>query len=428
MLLGAIADDFTGASDLANTLKKGGMATTLFVDTNAADVQSECEAGVVALKSRSIEVDGAVAQSITAARWLLSHGCKQIVFKYCSTFDSTPNGNIGPVAEALLDLLGAQFAVVCPAFPETGRSVFMGHLFVGDRLLNESGLQDHPLNPMPDPDIRRWLGRQITGNVGFVSHNVVRRGGAQLISAFEDEAAKGHRLVVVDAINEGDLHRLGKAVAGHKLVTGASGIALGLPNNLIEPDRAVGKTSAAQDVRGPAVVLSGSCSPASLAQVAEYLNAHPGFAIDPDRLVAGDLAVNEVADWAWQRIDEAPLIYSTADPASVAAAQAEHDPHELASLIEHFMGALAIRLTTHGVRRLVVAGGETSGAVVEALGIGNFEIGAEIDPGVPVMKGQIGGSAFGLALKSGNFGTQQFFEKALTFIGTAWPESGAEIQ
>jgi uncharacterized protein YgbK (DUF1537 family) len=223
MLLGCIADDFTGASDLANTLAKGGMATVQFIGVPRPGDPAACDAGVVALKTRSIAAADAVSQSLAALDWLKQQGCRQYLFKYCSTFDSTLEGNIGPVAEALLDALDAPVAVVCPVFPATGRTLFQGHLFVGDRLLSESGLESHPLNPMTDPDIRRWLSLQCKGNVGLVPYATVRRGQGAISAALEAEAAAGRRLVVVDAVVDEDLLAIGAAIAGHKLVTGGSG-------------------------------------------------------------------------------------------------------------------------------------------------------------------------------------------------------------
>jgi uncharacterized protein YgbK (DUF1537 family) len=417
MLLGAITDDFTGASDLANTLAKGGMATTQFVGIGAGPVPSGCEAGVVALKTRSIPAGDAVRQSLEAARWLLAQGCEQIVFKYCSTFDSTPKGNIGPVAEALLDLLSADMAVVCPAFPATGRRLFMGHLFVGDRLLNESGMENHPLTPMTDADIRRWLRYQTRGDVGLVPLDTVRSGPLAIEQAFIEQRAQRRRLVVADAVADDDLMRLGEALAGHRLITGGSGIALGLPENFRKVGKLSGRSRATAVAAGPAIVLCGSCSKASQAQVASYLAAHPGLALDPAALMDGTMTVDRAADWFWRQ-EQVPIVYSTTDPGKVADAQARHGRAEVAQAIEHFFATLARRLVDGGVRRVVVGGGETSGAVVEALGVRSLEIAAEIDPGVPALLAERDGP-LGLALKSGNFGANDFFEKAVQRIGTA---------
>ena len=414
MLLGAIADDFTGASDLANTLAKGGMSTVQF--SGIGHVVPDCEAGVVALKTRSIPAADAVSQSVAAARWLLDQGCEQLIFKYCSTFDSTPKGNIGPVAEALLDLLGAETAVVCPAFPGAGRRIFMGHLFVGDRLLSETGMRHHPLTPMTDPDIRRWLSLQTVGDVGGVPLDTVRSGVDAIRAAFAIEAQAGRRLVVIDAVADEDLMTIGLAIAEHRLVTGGSGIAQGLPRNF----RANGKLAATPPelppVAGPGIVLCGSCSTASQQQVALYATSHPSFAIDPSALMRGELTVSNVARWIRDQGAQTPIVYSTAAENTVADAQTRFGREAVAAKIEDFFAALARHLADTGTRRIVVGGGETSGAVVEALELSSMQVGREIDPGVPVLVGARNGP-LGLALKSGNFGAADFFEKALKQVG-----------
>ena len=412
MLLGAIADDFTGASDLANTLAKGGMATTQFIGVGKGDAPAGCEAGVVALKTRSIAASDAVRQSLEAARWLLAQGCEQLLFKYCSTFDSTPEGNIGPVAEALLDYLDADLAVVCPAFPATGRRLFMGHLFVGEKLLSESGMEKHPLTPMTDPNIRRWLRLQTKGDVGLVPLETVRGGPDAILKAFDEERRQGRRLVVTDATSDDDLRTIGAALVSHKLLTGGSGIALGLPENFRVAGKLSGKSAMSAVANGPAVVLSGSCSTASQRQVAAYLKTHPGLALDPAALMDGTMTAARAADWIARRNGDAPIVYSTADPASVSDAQLRFGRAELAAKIEHFFAELVTRLADGGARRIVVGGGETSGAVVEALGVASLGIGAEIDPGVPALIADRRGP-LALALKSGNFGAEDFFEKAV---------------
>jgi uncharacterized protein YgbK (DUF1537 family) len=416
MLLGCIADDFTGASDLANTLAKGGMATTQFVGVPAGEAPADCEAGVVALKTRSINAREAVRQSLEAADWLAAQGCEQFLFKYCSTFDSTPEGNIGPVAEALLDRLGADLAVVCPVFPATGRRLFMGHLFVGEKLLSESGMENHPLTPMTDPNIRRWLRLQTKGEVGLVTLDTVRAGAGALAAAFDAERRRGVRLAVTDAVADSDLMALGEAIAGHRLVTGGSGIALGLPENFRRAGRLAGRAAERDVPTGPAIVLCGSCSTASQRQVAEYLKDHPGLALDPAKLMDGSLTVDGAADWIAAQGAAVPIVYSTADASSVAGAQQRFGRDHVAAKVEHFFAGLARRLADRGVRRVVVGGGETSGAVVEALGVTSLGIGAEIDPGVPALVADRNGP-LGLALKSGNFGADDFFEKAVKQVG-----------
>ncbi len=416
MLLGAIADDFTGASDLANTLAKEGMATTQFVGVPSAAADPSCEAGVVALKTRSIDPALAVGQSIDAARWLQDQGCRQFLFKYCSTFDSTPAGNIGPVAEALLDFLGADIAVVCPAFPANGRRVFMGHLFVGELLLSDSGMRDHPLTPMTDSNLRRWLRLQTRGEIGLVTLDAVRGGPIAVSSAIAAQQHDGRRLVVIDAGNDEDLRTIGQAIADHRLVTGGSGIALGLPDNFRRAGLLSGHAQVEAAVAGPAAVLCGSCSAASQAQVADYLVSHPGLALEPAALMSGSMTVDGALEWFATHGGDAPIIYSTADPASVTAAQTAFGRAELAALVERFFAGLARALVDRGVRRLVVGGGETSGSVVEALGILRMAIGREIDPGVPALLAERNGP-LALALKSGNFGAPDFFLKAVKQLG-----------
>ena len=414
MLLGCIADDFTGASDLANTLARQGMSTVQFVGIPGG--ASDCEAGVVALKTRSIDPAQAVAQSLAALEWLLAQGCRQILFKYCSTFDSTPEGNIGPVAEALLEALGARSAVVCPVFPATGRTLFMGHLFVNDRLLSESGMEKHPLNPMTDPDLRRWLRLQTKGEVGFVAHAEVRKGPQGVAAALEAETRAGRRLIVVDAIENRDLFSIGAALAGQKLVTGGSGIALGLPENFRKAGLLGKRGQPYTRLAGPGVALSGSCSTASQAQLAHYLKDHPGLAVDPAELMAGRQTPDMAVAWVRDHAGGEPMVYSTADPKQVAEDQRRFGRQALAERIEGFFRALAAKLVEAGVVRIAVGGGETSGAVVGGLNADSLLIGPEIDPGVPALAA-IGGRPVRLALKSGNFGALDFYEKALRALG-----------
>ncbi|GAC1327205.1 MAG: four-carbon acid sugar kinase family protein [Beijerinckiaceae bacterium] len=420
MLLGCIADDFTGASDVANMLAKNGMATVQFVGVPSRDIKVVCEAGVVALKTRSIGAADAVAQSIQALRWLQEKGCTQFLFKYCSTFDSTPQGNIGPVAEALLDALDAPIAVVCPAFPETGRTLYQGHLFVSGRLLSESGMEHHPLNPMTDPDIRRWLRRQTKGEVGLVSYATVRRGPAAISEALNNEARAGRRLAVVDAVTDDDLRSIGAAAAEHKLITGGSGIALGLPDNFRKAGAlgAIGERFAG--LPGPGVVLSGSCSAASRAQLALHLKMHPGFVVEPEHLLSSATKVEDARRFVAEHRDNAPVIYSSADPAAVERVQRTFGRERVAKAVETFFGELARVLLTDGITRIAVGGGETSGAVVTALGLGYLLVGPEIDPGVPALASRTHtGGQIRLALKSGNFGAGDFYDKALRILEAA---------
>ncbi|APG89108.1 paral tRNA synthase (plasmid) [Sinorhizobium americanum CCGM7] len=417
MLLGVIADDFTGASDIANTIAKGlpgqgGLRTVQYLGVPSTTADPEVEAGVIALKSRSIAPEDAVHQSLRALEWLLNQGCSQVVFKYCSTFDSTPEGNIGPVGEALAEALGVKGVVACPAFPGAGRTVYQGHLFVRDKLLNESGLENHPLNPMTDADIRRWLGRQIESGVGHVGIDTVYKGPAAIASALDDAAKEQHTLVIVDAITDDDLVRIGEAVADHRLVTGGSGIAIGLPANFIARSLAKGEGSATMGVEGPEAILAGSCSGATRQQVDIHRRNHPTLAIDVAGVMDGKIAPAELTSFLLANQGRAPLVYSSGAPDEVQAIQARFGREKVAAALDNLFANTARELVTAGIRRLVVAGGETSGAVVSALDLGALRIGSEIDPGVPVLLSK-GDEPVALALKSGNFGAPDFFAKAL---------------
>ncbi|APF37068.1 hypothetical protein BOQ54_06755 [Chelatococcus daeguensis] len=415
MLLGCIADDFTGASDLANTLAKGGMRTTQFIGVPAEPAAGDCEAGVVALKSRSIPAAAAVAQSLAALKWLRQQGCRQFLFKYCSTFDSTPQGNIGPVGEALAEALGTRGAVACPAFPTTGRTIYQGHLFVKDRLLSESGMEKHPLTPMTDPDLRRFLALQTKTPVGHVPWATVDAGPDAVKTALKEAAGRGETLVIIDAISDADLFTIGAALAEAPLVTGGSGIALGLPENFRKAGLLSGKGSAFTPVDGPTVVLAGSCSGATREQVRRHAAQHPGLALEIDKIMSGTLTPDQAAFFLMERIRLTPICYSTATPEEVKAVQDRYGREAVAEAIEGFFGELAVTLNNRGVNRIIVAGGETSGAVVSALEIDRLDIGPEIDPGVPALSGSRNGP-LALALKSGNFGAPDFFDKAAAVL------------
>ncbi len=413
MLLGCIGDDFTGSSDLGNTLAKAGMRVTQYTGIPDQPADPTVEAGVVALKSRSIPVADAVAQSLAALDWLKTQGCQQFFFKYCSTFDSTPEGNIGPVSEALANVLDAHKVIVCPAFPGTGRSIYMGHLFVNDALLSESGMQNHPLTPMTDPDLRRWLGLQTSLSVGHVSAHHIH--GGRITAALDREHAAGHRLIVTDAINDEDLIAIGAAAADLPLITGGSGVALGLPANF----RAKGLIGAGDTPwtpqSGKCVVLSGSCSIATRGQLDMHAKSNPMFEIKAADVISRAMTAEQMAAELWAASD-VPVAYSSTDPDTVKAVQAEFGREASAEAIENFFAETARRLVEMGVTRLITAGGETSGAVVEGLAVGSLEIGPEIDPGVPALRAS---DTLTLALKSGNFGAPDFFAKAEKVLGHA---------
>ena len=417
MLLGVIADDFTGASDIANTLAKGlgpngGLRTAQFADVPRVDAPETVEAGVIALKSRSIPATAAVELSISALNWLRQQGCRQYVFKYCSTFDSTPAGNIGPVGEALAAELGAKGVAACPAFPATGRSIYQGHLFVKGRLLNESGMEKHPLNPMKDPDIRRWLSLQTAASVGLIPWETIRLGSGAIRNALSEAAGKNQTLVIVDALSDEDLIEIGKAVADAPLVTGGSGIALGLAANFIANGLARGCAAAACRVQGPEAILVGSCSSATREQIEVHRRNHPVFAIDVEKVMEGQQGVDNIIAFISANSGKEPLVYSAAEPGQVQQYQARFGAETVARQLESMFADAARKLVSGGVRRLVVAGGETSGAVAQSLDLGPLIVGTEIDPGVPILLTD-GPSPIALALKSGNFGAPDFFTKAL---------------
>jgi len=412
MLLGCIGDDFTGSGDIANTLARAGMAVTQYCDVPEGRAQPHVEAGVVALKSRTIPAVEAVRKSLAAADWLLAQGCEQLVFKYCSTFDSTHEGNIGPVATALAECVGEDRVVMCPAFPANGRSVYQGHLFVDDRLLSDSGMRDHPLTPMTEADLRRWLACQTDWQVAHIGAGTVFQGAHAIARAL---AATGKALIVVDAILDQDLIAIGHAVADRKLVTGGSGIALGLADNFRAAGR-LGKTGIRwRGAKGGGAVLSGSCSVATRRQIARHRQFHPCLEIDVDGLIEGAVEPASVAGWLSERLDASPLAHTSADPQSVRATQEKHGRDRAADAVERFFAGVARGLVDRGARKIVTAGGETSGAVVEGLAIEQLELGPEIAPGVPAVRDPQGGLC--LALKSGNFGQDDFFARALSALG-----------
>ena len=419
VLLGAIADDFTGATDLCNTLVRRGMRTVQLIDVPApATTVPDAEAVVVALKSRTIPAQEAIDKSLAALAWLQKAGARQILFKYCSTFDSTDAGNIGPVAEALMDALGTDFTLFCPAFPEAGRTIYRGYLFVGDVLLSESGMRDHPLTPMRDPSLVRVLERQSRGRVGLVPVAAVSRGAEAIHAAFAELRRQGFRHTIVDAIEDQHLEAIGAAAADFKLITGGSGIALGLPENF-RRQGFLGNTGEADSlpaISGAAGVLSGSSSPATLAQVAYMRERAPVFTIDPIAAAEGRRLVEEALDWAKPLLDDGPILVSaTAPPESVAEVQRRLGRERAGALVEETLAAIARGLAANGARRIVIARGETAGAIVQALGVTGLRIGRQIDPGVPWTM-SLGEPALALALKSGNFGAPDFFLRAFSVL------------
>ena len=418
ILLGVIADDSTGATDLANTLVNEGMRTVQITGVPASELDlGNAEAVVIALKSRTEPAEEAIRDSLAALDWLQAQGARQFFFKYCSTFDSTDKGNIGPVADALMEALGTDFTIACPAFPANGRTIFNGHLFVGDILLSDSGMKDHPLTPMTDSNLVNVLARQTEKSVGLVKYEDVDKGTDAVIAAYEALRLGGFSHAIVDAVSDEHLRYIGQASSHLKLITGGSGVALGLPDNF----RKQGLLGASEDVsidapEGKMAIIAGSCSQATRGQIAYAQKQIPSFMVDPMALAAGQDIASEALVWAeTQPSDQPVLIYSSADPEVVKQVQNKLGRNEAGSMVEDALGKIAIGLVEQGVKRLVVAGGETSGAVVNALHIPALRIGPQIDPGVPWTE-TLGKTKLALALKSGNFGSEDFFIKSFGML------------
>ncbi|MEU3298757.1 3-oxo-tetronate kinase [Streptomyces sp. NPDC006678] len=435
--LGCIADDFTGATDLANNLVRAGMRVVQLIDVpppgadrpddtdieadgdtdTDTDLGVDADAVVIALKSRTVPAAEAVEASLGALAWLRAAGAEQIYFKYCSTFDSTPAGNIGPVTEALMDAIGTDFTLATPAFPDNGRTVFKGHLFVGDVLLSESGMRHHPLTPMTDSNLVSVLGAQTTRPVGLIDHTAVA-GGAEAIRARIDVLREeGVGIAIADAVSNDDLLRLGSAVRELPLVTAGSGLAIGLPANWgIEPSPAAARLPPAG---GHRAVVSGSVSVATNRQVQEFLDSgRPAFSVDPLRIAAGEDVAGQALDFAEKHLADGPvLVYSTEAPDTVRTVQGRLGAAEAGELVERTLARVAQGLVERGVRQLVVAGGETSGAVVQELGLTGLRIGPQIDPGVPWCAAALPeGDTLHITLKSGNFGGPGFFTDAFALL------------
>ncbi|MDN3616309.1 3-oxo-tetronate kinase [Vibrio gallaecicus] len=417
MLLGVIADDFTGATDIAGFLVENGMRTIQLNGIPAGDFDVSADAVVISLKSRSCPVDEAITDSVTALKWLQSQGCQQFYFKYCSTFDSTAQGNIGPVTDALLAELGESFTMVCPALPVNGRTVYNGHLFVFGELLSDSGMRNHPVTPMTDSSVVRMMNAQSEGVSGLVNFQTIEQGSDSVTARFEELKSQGNRYAVVDAFNSEHLVTLGQAAKSLKLITGGSGLAAGIAKNWTEHlvDQSDAKL-AGSPVKAPTVVFSGSCSVMTNQQVTAYKQLAPHFAIDVKACLTNAQYTNEVFDWVMthSQSEFAPLVYATADAAALKTIQEEYGAKASSHAVEQFFSQLAIKLQKNGVKNFIVAGGETSGVVTQSLAVKGFHIGPQIAPGVPWVKSVEGDLS--LALKSGNFGDENFFAKAQAFF------------
>lgn len=419
LLLGTIADDFTGATDIAGLLARSGAPVSLRLGVPARDEPAGAAFEVVALKIRTEPVDEARRQAVAALDWLRAQGARHFYWKYCSTFDSTADGNIGPVAESLLQELGSTQTVYCPAFPENDRRVFMGHLFVGEQPLDESPMRDHPLTPMRDSDLCRLLAPQVAGTVGLIARPTIAGGAAAVRDGLTAAAADGQAHLIVDAVDDGDLETLAEACHHLPLLTGGSALA----RQLIPAYRNAGLLDLQADaVTAPRtapgrLVLSGSCSAMTRAQVQFYAATAASLQLDPLALARDGTALEEAERWLREHPrEDDKLIYATADPQAVARAQEALGRDKAGAVVEDAMAHLARSAIDRGIRRLVVAGGETSGAVVQALNIRRLDIGREIAPGVPWTYALIDGAPLALALKSGNFGDERFFHSALSVL------------
>lgn len=413
-VLGCIADDFTGATDLAGLLARSGVRVSLRIGVPEEAPTETAAFEVIALKSRTAPVADAVAETRAALKWLRAAGANRFFWKYCSTFDSTAEGNIGPVAEALMQDLGTDQTIYCPAFPENGRSIFMGNLFVGQQPLAESPMKDHPLTPMRDSNLMRLLAPQVTKPVGLADRLTVAQGAGALKSHLAALAKDGTAHVVVDAVANEDLAIIAEACRDMPLMTGGSAVAMPLPALYLADGTlsADAPKATAPQLGSGTIILSGSCSAMTNKQVADYTSrGAPAFQLDP--LALAENGAQRALDWlAKQDLDAAPLIYATANPESVRAAQEKLGVAGAGEIIEATLSACAVAAREQGARRVIVAGGETSGAVTKALGVAQLDIGTEIAPGVPWTYCQSSGHQIALTLKSGNFGTETFFTDA----------------
>lgn len=413
--LGCVADDITGATDLASALVREGLRTLLLIGEPAdSDSRSEeADAIVVALKTRSVEPSLAIAQSVASLRWLRHRGAVRFLFKYCSTFDSTEQGNLGPVIDALMTELGTEFTVACPAFPANGRTVYQGHLFVGSRLLSESGMEKHPLNPMTDANLVRVLQRQTTRSVGLLPYQAVKQGAAAIRTHIDSLRATGCAIAIADALSEDDLRSLGEGCYDLPLVTGASGMAIcvcaGLRKQGLISDAV--RSAACIGLAGSAAILAGSCSDVTLRQIEHFRKQYPAHRLDVTDLIEGRDAVKTALDWARPRLGSMPLLIYSSTDRNGRVRVADDQSRNVPALIEATMGQIAVRLVSAGVRGLIVAGGETSGAVLAALKTRMLRVGPEVSPGVPWTE-TLAAPRLALALKSGNFGDEAFFTRA----------------
>ena len=419
MKLGIIGDDFTGSSDIANNLKKSGMQVSMYAGVpNLLPEEAKKEqtdAAVIALKTRTAPIEDAIRESLEALSWLKDCGCEQFIFKYCSTFDSTKEGNIGPVTDAIMEKLNTDFTIACPSFPDAGRTVYFGHMFVNGKPLNESGMENHPLTPMTDHNLVRWLGHQTKNNVGLVDSQTISEGENSVKKKIENLKKNGYKYAIIDTIKNDDFDIICNAVKNLPLLTGGSGIALGLPK--IYKDRGLLSASNFQipENNSNAIILSGSCSVTTINQINIYKENNPSFYISPDEVINDKDLIEKVLSWIKDNETQSPLVYSSSDIKSVSEKQKQYGQELLANKIEKFFELLSKRLVKDNFGTFISAGGETSGAVIKGLGIQELKIGKEISHGVPALWSpeSNGNKPVFVTLKSGNFGQDDFFTRAL---------------
>jgi 3-dehydrotetronate 4-kinase len=417
MQLGVIADDFTGATDIASFLVENGVRTIQLNGTPGGDLEFDADAVVISLKSRSCPTAQAVSDSLAALQWLQEQGCKQFYFKYCSTFDSTAQGNIGPVTDAMLDALNEEFTVVCPALPVNGRTVFNGHLFVWGELLSESGMKDHPITPMTDSNLVHLMNNQAQGKTGLVNYEVIEQGPDKITESFALHKNQGKRYVVVDTFKTEHLDEIGKATHSLKLVTGGSGLAAGMAKYITRQSQAIEDAQqAGYPSKAPTVIFSGSCSQMTNRQVSDYIKKAPNLAINVEQCLRQNDYDEEIFSWVKNNLDGkfAPMVYATTDAENLKSIQHTYGVDATSHAIENLFSRLAKKLHSFGVRNFIVAGGETSGVVAQSLHLDGFHIGPQITPGVPWVK-SINGD-LSMALKSGNFGDESFFTVAQKYL------------
>ena len=419
LLVGCIADDITGASDIGVMLASNGLPTTLCLGVPDAGKLIDSPAVVIALKIRTVPVEDAVHQAQAAGRWLAAQGARQIYYKYCSTFDSTPKGNIGPVTEALMRMAHCPITVLVPAFPDNGRIVLDGQLLVDGVPLSESPMRHHPLTPMTESSLVKLMDAQTTaGATSVIPLQTVRKGAVAIVEQIEKQQRDGFRFVVIDAETHADLDLVGDACADLPLVTGGSGLAASLPaalhrRSLLKSRQAIADLPT---VGGYAAVLAGSCSEATQSQVRAFSDKAKAIVIDPLKLGRAEIDVAALSDCAVEAASTSNiLVYSTTDPESLRHVQSEIGVQQSAAIVESALAEIAAALAESGVKKFVVAGGETSGSVANALQLGELTIGPQIDPGVPWMISR-SDSPTCLAFKSGNFGAVDFFEKAIGML------------